>query len=85
MAAAARNIEPDPNGEGHEGGSLYSDGFIFLGIIDDVESVLLRLRRELKRRRGGRGGRGGGGDYGNDDSVGNGNSIDDGQKEEREE
>ena len=43
--------------------------------MDYVDSLLRRLRPELGRR--GRGGRGGG-DYDDNDSIGNGDDVDDG-------
>ena len=51
--AAARNVETDPNGEGNGGGYLYSDSIAFSGMMDDMESVLRRLRWELNMGRGG--------------------------------
>ena len=46
------NIDRVTNGEGHRGGgkgSLLSDGFALSGMVEDVDSVLRRMRRELKK------------------------------------
>ena len=45
---ATHNVDPDTNGEGNGGGALYSDGIMLSGMMDDVDSVLWRLKRELK-------------------------------------
>ena len=41
-AVAAHNVNLDPNGEGNRwgGGSFFSDGIVFSGMIYDVDSVL---------------------------------------------
>ena len=53
MVADAHNVEPDPNGEGHgEGGvSLYEYEIAISGMMYNVELVLWRLMQDLKMGR----------------------------------
>ena len=48
MAACNADLDPNGEGRGERGGSLYSDEIALSGLMENLDSILQRLSQDIK-------------------------------------